>query len=270
MIAALDTPTLTAYDLNRFSPMDLVPADAGRPWMDQTEDRYAHRCLPLRIANASGWWLVNRYAFRAMWTGKADPTSVRIQYLMGCWIKQATSHFGYGVLTINPPYLFRTPPGVSLWVRGPANAPKDGIAPLEGLVETDWTFATFTLNWKFTRPRHWVTFAAGEPLAMLVPWKRGEIETYAAVSKPIESEPDLLAGHRDWAARRFAFASRVRTPQTEEFRQGWQKHYFQGVNTDGSRAPSHQTRVSLCPFRPRAEDAPRAEAPPERAEADGR
>ena len=63
-----------------------------------------------------------------------------------------SSNFGYGIVTWYLPYLFRTSPGYNLWVRGPVNSPKDGIVPLEGLVETDWAEATFTVNWKITRP----------------------------------------------------------------------------------------------------------------------
>src|SRR3712207_8402233 len=33
----------------------------------------------------------------------------------------ARSHFGSGILTWNLPFLFRTPPGYNLHVRGPAN-----------------------------------------------------------------------------------------------------------------------------------------------------
>jgi Family of unknown function (DUF6065) len=46
-----------------------------------------------------------------------------------------------------PTRVFRTPPGCNLYVRGPANSPKDGIAALEGIIETDWSEATFTMNW---------------------------------------------------------------------------------------------------------------------------
>jgi hypothetical protein len=30
------------------------------------------------------------------------------------------------------------------------------ISPLDGIVETDWLEATFTMNWKLTRPNHTV------------------------------------------------------------------------------------------------------------------
>ena len=49
----------------------------------------------------------------------------------------AVSHFGHGILTFHMPCLFRTEPGVDLMVQGPINRPKDAIAPLSGIIETD-------------------------------------------------------------------------------------------------------------------------------------
>ena len=61
------------------------------------------------------------------------------------------SAFGEGVLTFHINGLFRTPPGWNLWVGGSPNSPKDGIYPLTGVIETDWSPYTFTMNWRFTR-----------------------------------------------------------------------------------------------------------------------
>ncbi|HMZ02762.1 MAG TPA: DUF6065 family protein, partial [Burkholderiaceae bacterium] len=60
---------------------------------------------------------------------------------------QITSHFGSGILTFSLPYLFRTSPGYGMLVRGPTNCAKDGAAPLDGIVETDWAPYSFTMNW---------------------------------------------------------------------------------------------------------------------------
>ena len=79
------------------------------------------------------------------------------------------STFGSGILTFTIGYLFRTAPGYNLHVRGPANSPKDGIVALEGVVESDWTEAAFTMNWKVTRPNHPVVFEENEPIAMISP-----------------------------------------------------------------------------------------------------
>lgn len=100
--------------------------------------RFANRCLPLLIANQAGWFLLNNRAFEAEWKGERDQASLRIRYPRGtgrCW---ASSHFGHGILTFSLPYLFRTSQGFDLMARGPANLPKDGIASLEGIVETSW------------------------------------------------------------------------------------------------------------------------------------
>ncbi len=66
----------------------------------------------------------------------------------------ATSMFGHGILTFHIPFLVRTHPGYNLLVRGPANMPRDGVSPLEGIVETDWAVATFTMSWQLTLSGH--------------------------------------------------------------------------------------------------------------------
>jgi hypothetical protein len=70
--------------------------------------------------------------------------------------------------------------------------PKDGIAALEGLLETDWTVATFAMNWKFTRPGHAMRFEAGEPIAMIVAMRRGELEKFRPMVREAASAPAML------------------------------------------------------------------------------
>jgi uncharacterized protein DUF6065 len=48
------------------------PASAKRDWMDQTSESFAYRCLPLNIANAHGWELLNPCAFDACWNGQTE------------------------------------------------------------------------------------------------------------------------------------------------------------------------------------------------------
>ncbi|MDH3733937.1 MAG: DUF6065 family protein, partial [Gemmatimonadota bacterium] len=48
---------LTAYELVE-EPLEIVVADQRRTWMDELPDRFAYRCLPLLIANQSGWDLL--------------------------------------------------------------------------------------------------------------------------------------------------------------------------------------------------------------------
>src|SRR5579884_2880748 len=147
--------TLRAYHRRAERPVTpIVPASRWREWMNGTTLRYANRCLPLLMANESGWVFLNPAGFRVTWRGGDRVDALTIDY--GTPGRppdgQAVSLFGYGIVTLEPPYLLRTPPGWNTLVRGPANWPKHGICPLEGLVETDWACATFTMNWKLTGP----------------------------------------------------------------------------------------------------------------------
>ena len=249
---------LIAYCVNPCLNMPLVAASADRAWMTATDRHFANRCLPLRIANQSGWFLLSGHRVRVTWTGADDLDGLRVEMLDGAPPCPAISHFGYGILTWNVPYLFRTPPGYNLLVRGPANWPKDGVCPLEGVVETDWSLATFTVNWKLTRPVHRVTFDVGEPIAMLTPQRRGELEAIRPEVRAIESAPEIRRGYEQWADERATFNDQLLQAGSEAQRQGWQKHYFQGVlPAAGEAAAEHQTKLRLREFAPAAPGTPR-------------
>jgi hypothetical protein len=241
-----ESPELVAL---RLAPgMSLRSAPVGRDWMETPAGQYAKRCLPLLMGNQAGWELLNPVAFTAMWDGGPDLSAIRVLPHADAPVQWVTSHFGSGILTWHIPYLFRTPPGFNLLVRGPANSPKDGIGPLEGIVETDWTAATFTMNWKFTRRGHPVVFQAFEPIAMLVPMRRGELERFRPVVRDATAEPATLLAFQQFSYTRQAFLRDIRTQGSAAERAGWQRDYMLGRNTDGTRAPEHQTRLQLAAF----------------------
>ena len=62
-------PNLIAYRVSRWPPMRLVTASSSRDWMDATPNRFANRCLPLRIASQAGWFVLNSHALRVTWNG---------------------------------------------------------------------------------------------------------------------------------------------------------------------------------------------------------
>ena len=152
-----DRLELTAYRLHH-SALPLVCAPTAREWMDATDERYAYRCLPLLIANQSGWLILKAPADR-MHLGRHRPTDPEYESVASTSApparrRRVTSAQG------SSPGTFRTSsehlPGTDLLVRGPANWPKDGVQALEGIVESDWASATFTMNWKITRPKRWI------------------------------------------------------------------------------------------------------------------
>lgn len=241
-----DTLLLVAYDVGSGTDMKIGPAKPSRSWMDT--ERFLYRCLPMVIANQYGWMIHNRQRLTVTWDGSPGRDGVSVVFDGPCRRAYASSHFGHGILTFNVGRLFRTPPGYNLHVRGPANWPKDGIAALEGIVETDWAYTTFTMNWKITRPGQPITFEANEPIAMIVPVKRHEIERFRPEIRSITVDPAWEAGYREWSNSRSRFNNALKTGEAHAVAVGWQRHYFRGVTLEGEKAPEHQTALSLAGF----------------------
>lgn len=211
--------------------------------------RFAYRCLPLLMANQNGWVMLNSHRFFVVWNGGKAPSDLRVVYQGGQAPFPAMSHFGDGILTFVIPYLFRTPPGWNLLARGPANMPKDGASALEGIVETDWTDATFTMNWKITRPNFPVIFGQGEPICLVVLQRRGELEAFCPEIRGIESAPRVSENFRRFHQARLEFQAKLQVADPQATQQGWQRNYFSGTSLDGEHAAEHQTRLHLEPFR---------------------
>lgn len=254
-------PELAAYRLHH-SPLPIVCAPGARAWMDATDQRYAYRCLPLLIANQAGWLVLNDQPIECIWNGTRESSGVRIRQLDRKAPRPSVmSHFGEGIITWHIPYLFRTSPGFNLLVRGPANWPKDGVQALEGLVESDWATATFTMNWKITRPKRWIRFDAGEPVCMIVPQHRGLLETFRTRLDDLANNPELSEAHRRWSESRSRFLVQLRVHGSDAAGHKWQKDYFQGRAPGAeSRQPQHQTVLKLRPFAPQPRQ-PQAGAP---------
>lgn len=240
---------ISAYRIPDALPMRLVPAPREREWMERTAG--AKRCLPLRMANQAGWWVLNPMTFIAEWTGEAHELGIKAVDLDGNRPPYVATNFGHGISTFSVPYLFRTEPGWSLLARGPANLIKHGIAPLEGLVETDWSIAPFTMNWRFTFPHVPVRFEAGEPVCQLVPMRRGELEN---LEPQVRGMPEpLLSRYREW--NRVRMSHRIPGAQIHDVeavvgeQEKWRGAYARGRFPDEEeKFPEHQTKLKLKPF----------------------
>lgn len=243
-----EMPTITAHLINPESRMAIEPASAKREWMDQTANRFAYRCLPLALANQAGWVLLNQRRIEITWNGSNNQDAIRVVAEDGSAPHYVQSHFGHGIVTFLIPYLFRTTEGYNLLMRGPANWPKDAIYPLEGLIETDWLEASSTMNWRLTRPNVPVVFEKDEPIAMIVPMRRGEMESFSPRIQTLSDNPSLQEGFARWAQSRGQFNRDLHQPDSEASKQGWQRHYMQGKSVDERSASEHQTKLRLADF----------------------
>jgi hypothetical protein len=230
------------------TPPKIVPAPVERAWMDQTPNGHAYRCLPLNIANAHGWLILNTVPFEAEWNGGLHVHALTVSAESHNEILLGESHFGSGVLTFHVNGLFRTPPGYDLMVTGPANMQKDAIQPLTGVVETDWAPFTFTMNWRFTRTHTPIRFERDEPFCMIYPVKRGLIDEVEPEIRAIESDPDIHGFYTAWSESRRGFNADLKVPGSEARAQKWQKHYFRGDAGLAEGPPDHRTKLKPKPF----------------------
>ena len=229
-------------------PLPLRPAPATRAWMDAIPDRHAYRCLPLSIANAHGWEIGAPCTFEATWNGWPKASDIKLKALDGYsnLASVVVSHFAFGIVTFHLTYLFRTEPGWDLFATGPLNRAKDGIAPLSGVIETDWLHYSFTMNWQMTRSRT-VRFEKGEPICQIFPVPHGVLERVEPEIRNLADDPELQAQTLAWKARRDEFMQRFRAHDPATLKEAWQRFYFLGKNPDGSETEaSHVNKLRLA------------------------
>ena len=238
---------LTCYKLGHGLPK-IRPSPVQRDWMEATPEKFAYRCLPLNIANSAGWEILCEADFTAIWDGRVAVDAVKI-------ISKADpsllpiSHFGSGVLTFHVNVLLHTEPGYDLFVSGPPNRPKDAIQALTGIIETDWSPYSFTMNWKFTRAGTPVNFYKGEPYCFFFPVPHALAEAVEPEVRDIAEAPALQQGYETWQANRHKFNAALNEPDSEARREKWQKIYYRGDLPDGSAgSPGHRIKLRLKDF----------------------
>jgi Family of unknown function (DUF6065) len=216
---------IEAYDLHDRGEQNCIilrQPELKRVWLPE----FAYRCTPLAIANKSGLELCARWGISLRWNGGNKMEDLEV-FPESVWV---VSHFGNGIVSFVIPWLFKTPRGWSLWVLGPANDPMDGIAPMEGVVETAWATMTFTMNWRMTVEDQWVHFVAGQPIGRVVPVRISAMRTLEVEQK---GKADLPARKRRvydaWAKSRDEFLTRLARREPEAEKQGWQKNYHKGA-----------------------------------------
>jgi len=250
---------LIAYQVDPNPGYVLEPAPPKRDWMDTFQNRFPYRCLPLAMANQGGWLIRCPATFQVTWNGKRMLEDLKVKFAPGeeDMARAARSHFGYGILTFGFPWLFRTPDRVGLWVHGASNFQIENAYPLEGLVETDWNSAPFTMNWRILRRNAPVFFRKGDPICMITPFPLDFLERFDPVYRDIEGEPELKARVEVAAkSRREIIMHNIKTGAGD-----WERNYMRGQHATGEKAPEHRTNFKLKPFTPAPGDAEAPKTP---------
>ena len=174
-IAIFTDPFNTSWQYNNkkrlFNLIDQSPKK--RDWFGP----HFYRCLPLTIGNQYGFVIKSEFDFSFIWDGGDSPDSIKLFFNesseeLSKKHPRIETHFGSGIITINPPFTLRTPPGVNLMTINPPNYIIPNVTVMTGVVETDNIRRHFTFNLKIQMPNIQVMVPAGSPLAAVIPIPR--------------------------------------------------------------------------------------------------
>ena len=254
----------TPFNQHEVSKYDVKPASGKRDWIDR-EIPHMYRCLPVLIANQSGWTVHLPCDVEVLWRGGGSQKSIHFWTDIGRRpeIKQPANNlvdsiFGAGIFTFFFDFFIRTPHKINLLVRGAPNFFVDGAHPLEGLVETDWLNYTFTMNWRATRPDHLIRFRKDDPICFIQPMPHRYGEEFDLKVRSVYEDHELLASYQANEKSRDQFRQQVKETyqRGEKPAQVWQRHYFDGIDARGVAGASeenhtvktHHSTVTRCPF----------------------
>jgi hypothetical protein len=238
-IAIFTSPKTYNKELTQERILEMVKKpDKKRDWFSP----HFYRCLPLTIGNQYGFTVSLEFDVGFEWNGGDSPEDLKLYFneelneTDNIKYPNISSHFGHGVITINTPYFFRTPPGVNLMTINPPNHVIPNVTVMTGVVETDNLRRSFTFNLKIQIPNIKTAIPAGYPLAAFIPIPRYYCDEFNLnfaeniFSKEIVDE-EIKAGND---------AGKHRDEVEPTLKHSVGKHYMQGKDVYGNMFKDHQ------------------------------
>jgi len=226
----------------------LVPARPHRDWMERYPGRHAYRCLPLAVANTFGWELLSPCDLKIEWNGGSEIAAIKITAEDGFPLVNdfAVSNFAYGIVTFHTGYLFVTDPGWLMFATGPINDPIDGMAPLTGLIETDWLPYPFGMNWQLMRPGTY-RIKKDQPYCHIMPVQVEPLLQTVPEILEVSTNPDLEQRMDRYRQTRIALRENQKTMAADgSDAPSWSKEYFHGRLGDGTAATKHYQKIRMA------------------------
>jgi hypothetical protein len=200
-----------------------------------------YRCLPLTIGNQYGFLIKSGFDFAVSWDGNPEPEGVKIEIagdpkdLIGIW-PSLTAHFGQGILTINTPFMLRTPPGINLMTINPPNYVIPNVTVMTGVVETDNIRRDFSLNLKLQMPDFTTYIPKGSALAAILPIPRYFVDKFTVVPGSDVFTPEVL----DVETQACEDAYTYREVEQPKHKFNVSQHYLKGMDVYDNKFYDHQ------------------------------
>jgi hypothetical protein len=198
-----------------------------------------YRCLPLSIGNQYGFVITSEYDIEFVWDGGGDPDSLKFFFNEDTdnLTPRIESHFGSGIITVNPPFTLRTPPGVNLITMNPPNFIIPNVTVMTGVIETDNLRRNFTFNLKVQIPNIKVKIPKGMPIAAFMP-----IPRYFADKFNLEFAKDVFSKEIITEEEKAVHDANIHREKVEYLSKNLVgKHYMHGIDIYNNKFKDHQT-----------------------------
>lgn len=170
-----------------------------RDWMDKTYKRLAYFCPPMTQANVHGWEFLLPHDVVVRWDGVSegfdgeDPSHLTL--ISGDSVgdlKIVTTESGVGQLTFHFHVTVETDPDHYLIISGPPNYMFPDAEPLNVIWRSDFfKYHELTFAWKMTTKDKDVVFPKGMPIAFMINYPKGLLESTEISIHDIKQNKEL-------------------------------------------------------------------------------
>jgi len=225
--------TLTKTHQN---PPEIKQSRLKRDWMDDTYNKHAYQCLPMTVANVSGWELILQQDVVVEWDGTNSPPKV----LEGATLNDRAIVIPsiIGIMSFTTGWTFGTEDGYSTFISGSPNYFVDGAVPLSATIPSFWWPDEFNMNWKITKINEPVVFAKGMPFMHFTMIKNDLLESVEFKIENLWDKPDLMSQRMSYGEAKMK--KNAEEPWT------WMKGIKTGINEKGEKiGPSSSGLIKL-------------------------
>jgi hypothetical protein len=221
----------------------------------------ASACLPMSIANQTGFAIVSLSDFTMRWNGGHEPSSVSItcedavpegfyghgeDHVYGN-PKQMIAPFYSGMISIKHDFFIRTPLGVNMFVTQVPNNFIPATVPVSAMIETDNAVRDWVFNLKITVPNIDIHIKKGDPLIGLIPVPRFFADSFTLKSAYDIFETETLRTTFNEALMSSAeiknLIDEVGDPLSKDINGGMNGLYALGKTVGGFEFYNHQKTI---------------------------
>ena len=195
-----------------------------RDWMDETYNKHAYQCLPMTVANVSGWELVLPHDVVVTWDDRLSTARViEGEFTKSGWHLVQNSITGMVSFALG--YSIRTEPGIHIALSGSPNFYLDGAFPLAATVPTDWWPDEVNMNWAITKTNTEILFPAGMPYAFFTICRPLDLSEAIFTTSNMWEDQDLVKERSEYNRNKFK--------KLEDEPWTWTKGIRSGMNSQG-------------------------------------